>query len=117
VTPITILLQQNAVTLQPVGSNGSLFHRRSNPAARLGHVPAVTVATFPNEGSHFGKAARQLPGLDAPETHLTEPGGVHQEAAGIEGQHHRRDSSVLSSPDPGADLADPELEAGLHRVE
>ena len=45
------------------------------------------------------------------------PGRVHQKAAGVERQHHRRDGGVLAPAHLGAELADAELESRLHRVQ
>src|SRR6478672_4963786 len=80
-------------------------------------MPAVGVAALADQGAHLREAAGQLPGLDSPETDLAETRGVDQVAPGVERQHHGGDGGVLPTPDPGTDLADPELESRLNRIE
>src|SRR5215218_5066101 len=66
------LRQQYPVAFQPVGLDPALLHCGPDPAARLADVAAITVAALADEGPHLGKAAGQLPRLDAPESHLAE---------------------------------------------
>src|SRR5215217_7209504 len=111
------LRQQYPVAFQPVGLDPALLHCGPDPAARLADVAAITVAALADEGPHLGKAAGQLPRLDAPESHLAESRRIHQEAPSVERQHHRGHRGVLAPAHPGADLPDPELESRLHGIE